>query len=116
MLVGLGRLIQAGFVETISSGSFRNPVDVFHDIKSAATKTHAAERSTKSKIEQQDDILKNWKKYREQNKTIKQALDNRRWSAPKRRKLANGKAANGDFEEEDNVPRLDVRLNRSIIL
>lgn len=112
LLIGLGHLIQAGFVETVRPESFRNPVDVFHEIRNEATKANPGERATKSKNEQQEQILSNWRKYREQNKTVKRQLDQSRGSAPKRRKLANGKAANGGFDGDDNVPNLNVRLDR----
>lgn len=115
LLIGLGNLIQAGFVETIRPDSFRNPVDVFHEIRNEATKSTPGDRVTKTKPEQQDQVLNNWRKYREQNKTVKRQLDQSRGSAPKKRKLANGEASNGVFEEEDNIPNLNVRLDRLIV-
>lgn len=110
LLIGLGRLIQAGIVETVRPESFRNPVDVFHEIKNEATRTNPGEKSTKTKNEQQLQILNNWRKYREQSKIVKRQLDQTRVSAPKRRKLANGKATSGSLDDEDDVPNLNVRV------
>lgn len=111
LLIGLGSLIQAGVVETVRPESFRNPVDVFHEIRNEATRTNPGEKATKSKNEQQQQILNNWRKYREQSKTVKRQLDQSRGSAPKRRKLANGKAVNGGLDDDDDVPNLNVRID-----
>lgn len=117
LLIGLGRLIQAGIVETVRPDSFRNPVDVFHEIRNEATRSLPGMKNTKSKTEQQQQILGNWRKYREQTKTVKRQLDQSRGAAPKRRRLANGKAANGGLDDdEDDVPNLNVRLDRGLSL
>lgn len=109
LLVALGRLIQADVIETVRPESFRNPVDVFHEIKHDVTKTAPGEKSTKTKTEQHEQILNRWRAYREQGKGLKRQLDQTRGSSAKRRKLYNGRAANGDFEDE-SVPQLSVRL------
>ncbi|KAL6855259.1 RNA polymerase III subunit C82 [Amphichorda felina] len=114
LLVALGRLIQADVIETVRPESFRNPVDVFHEIKHDVTKTAPGEKSTKTKTEQHEQILNRWRAYREQGKGLKRQLDQTRGSSAKRRKLYNGRAANGDFEDE-SVPQLSpniiVRVN-----
>lgn len=109
LLVVLGRLIQADIIETVRPESFRNPVDVFHEIKQDVTKTAPGEKSTKSKSEQQKQILGRWRAFRDQGKAIKRQLDQNRGSSVKRRKLSNGRATNGDIEEEA-IPQINVRF------
>jgi len=109
LLLVLGRLIQADIVETVRPESFRNPVDIFHDIRQDVTKTAPGEKSTKTKTEQQEQILSRWRTFREQGKTIKRQLDQTRDSSAKRRKLHNGRATNGGMDEE-TVPQLSPNL------
>ena len=109
LLVALGRLIQADIIETVRPESFRNPVDVFHDIRQDVTKTAPGEKLTKTKTEQHEQILNRWRTYRDQGKSLKRQLDQTRGSSAKRRKLYNGRAANGDLEDE-TIPQLSVRL------
>ena len=107
LLLVLGRLIQADIVETVRPESFRNPVDIFHDIRQDVTKTAPGEKCTKTKTEQQEQILSRWRTFREQGKTIKRQLDQTRGASAKRRKLQNGRATNDGIDEE-TVPQLSV--------
>lgn len=116
LLIGLGRLIQAGFVETVRPESFRNPVDIFHEIRNEATKAEPGGKSAKSKYEQHEAMVNGWRKFREQSKTVKRQLDQTRGMASKRRKLTNGKAANGNLDDEEEVPNLNVSLGSWITL
>lgn len=107
LMVVLARLIQAEIIETVRPESFRNPVDVFDDIKKDVTKAAPGEKSTKTKAEQESQISNRWKSFRDQGKGIKRQLDHTRGSVSKRRRLHNGRAANGAFED-DSVPQLGV--------
>ena len=109
LLLVLARLIQADIVEIARPASFRNPVDVYHEIEQDVMKPAPGEKVTKQKVEHQHMIEKLWRSYRDQGQSVKRQLDQSRGSAGKRRKLQNGKVANGDNSVE-SVPQLDVSI------
>lgn len=112
LLLVLARLIQAGIVETARLDSFRNPVDVYHEIQQDITKPPPGEKASKQKADQQELIANRWQSYRDQGQKVKRQLDQTRGSVAKRRRLQNGKAANGDHTNEA-VPQLDVSRTES---
>ncbi|KAF4123626.1 hypothetical protein GMORB2_6327 [Geosmithia morbida] len=109
LMIVLARLIQADIIETVRPESFRNPIDVFDDIKQDVTKTSPGEKATKTKMEIEQQIANRWKSFRDQGKGVKRQLDQTRGSMSKRRRLHNGRAANGAFDDE-TVPQLGPNL------
>lgn len=106
----LARVIQIGFVETVRPDSFRNPIDVYHEIEQDVTKTNPGEKASKrDRADQLQVIRERFRSFREQGRGLKRQLDRNRGTVSKRRKLGNGKAVNGDFEDElEDSVQLDV--------
>lgn len=106
----LARLIQAGIIDTVRGDTFRNPEDEHHDINQDVTKTAPGERTTaKNKEENERIIAERYRTFRDRGQELKHWLERNQGFGAKRRKLANGKAAqNGDFDE-DEVPDFNVR-------
>ncbi|KAM0440792.1 hypothetical protein ACHAPT_000093 [Fusarium lateritium] len=110
----LVRLIRAEILETVRPESFRNPQDVYREIKDDVTKTKPGEQVTRTKSEAQQEIITRYRTFRDQPRLLKRQLDMSSDFAPKRRKLTNGSAQNGHAHDYD-APRLNpnvvVRLN-----
>lgn len=108
----LVRLIRAEIVETVRPESFRNPQDVYREIKDSVTKTRPGEKSVFTKTQAQEEIQKRYRTFRDQPRVLKRQLDmSSDFSGPKRRKLTNGSAQNGHAHDDD-APRLNVRTFR----
>lgn len=113
----LVRLIRAEIVETVRPESFRNPQDVYHEIKDSITKTRPGEKSVFTKTQAQEEIQKQYRTFRDQPRVLKRQLDmSSDFGGPKRRKLTNGSAQNGHAYDDDAPclnPNVVVRLNHS---
>lgn len=104
----LARLIRAEIIETVRADTFRNPADVHQEITQEITKVAVGERSTtKDKAEQEKKIAERYKVYQDKGRELKRWLDQSQGTVSKRRKLANGRATNGNHNEED-VPDFNV--------
>jgi DNA-directed RNA polymerase III subunit RPC3 len=92
----LGRLIQAGIIETVRPDSFRNPAEVYQEIKADVTKVAPGDRATsKDKEEQQRRIVDRFRTFKEQSSLLKRQLDQNGGPVNKKRKLEYGKQQNG---------------------
>lgn len=108
----LARLIQAEIIDTVRQDTFRNPGEVYQEIKDDVTKTAPGERtSSRDKDEHNERIADRYRSHRDQSKALKRQLDMSRGSNPKRRRLQNGRATKGDpFDDnEENAPQFNVR-------
>lgn len=104
--VVLTRLIQAEILETVRPDSFRNPAEVYREIEADVTKTAPGEKATKSKGEQQQQIVDRFRSFRDQGKMLKRQLDHTNGPVTKKRKLQNGSSHVDAF---DDVAQLNVR-------
>ena len=106
----LARVIQIGLVETIRPDSFRNPIDVYHEIEQDVTRTNPGEKASKrDRADQLKLIGERFGSWREQGRGLKRQLDRNRGSVSKRRKLGNGAAMNGHYDDEmEDSVQLDV--------
>ncbi|KAK5998004.1 DNA-directed RNA polymerase III subunit rpc-3 [Cladobotryum mycophilum] len=108
----LARLIRSEIVETVRPASFRNPDDVYQEIEHEVTKVAPGEKVSKTKIEQQRQIMEQYRTYKEQSKGLKRQLDQFGGPVPKRRKLQNGHSRS--FDDDDTPPlnpNIVVRIN-----
>ncbi|PTB63909.1 RNA polymerase III subunit [Trichoderma citrinoviride] len=110
----LSHLIRCDIIETVRPQSFRDPRDVYHEIEAEVTKTAPGEKASKTKIDQQRQIMEQYRSFIEQPKALKRQLDQFGGPVTKRRKLGNG------FGEEDRAmdddtpplnPNVVVRVN-----
>ncbi|KAH0523390.1 hypothetical protein TsFJ059_008405 [Trichoderma semiorbis] len=110
----LSHLIRCEIIETVRPQSFRNPSDVYHEIEAEVTKTAPGEKATKTKIDQQRQIMEQYRAFKDQPKALKRQLDQFGGPVTKRRKLGNG-LGEEDRAMEDDMPPLNpnvvVRVN-----
>lgn len=110
----LARLIRAEIIETVREDTFRNPVDVHQDITQEITKTLVGERSsTKEKVEHDKKIAERYRVYQDKGRELKRWLDQSQGPINKRRRLANGKATNGNHDSDDEAPDFNVRCGNT---
>lgn len=105
----LSHLIRCEIIETVRPQSFRNPNDVYHEIEAEVTKTAPGEKATKTKIDQQRQIMEQYRAFKDQPKALKRQLDQFGGPVTKRRKLGNG-LGEEDRTMEDDMPPLNVRF------
>ncbi|KAM0254738.1 hypothetical protein ACHAQJ_006454 [Trichoderma viride] len=110
----LSHLIRCEIIETVRPQSFRNPSDVYHEIEAEVTKTAPGEKATKTKIDQQRQIMEQYRSFRDQPTALKRQLDQFGGPVTKRRKLGSG-LGEEDRAMDDDIPPLNpnvvVRVN-----
>lgn len=104
----LSRLIQADIIETVHSESFRNPLDVYRDIREEVTRAAPGEKTTKVTMDQESQISDRFKTFKERGKDLKRKLDSSRGMVTKRRKLQNGNGIHLDAVPPINVSILTM--------
>lgn len=109
----LSHLIRCDIIETVRPQSFRDPKDVYHEIEAEVTKTAPGEKASKTKIDQQRQIMEQYRSFIEQPKALKRQLDQFGGPVTKRRKLGNG-AGEEDRTMDDDMPPLNVSLTPSL--
>lgn len=109
----LARLIRAEIIETVREDTFRSPSDMHQEITQEITKTEPGERiSAKERAELEKKVAERYRVFRDKGQELKRWLDQSQGPVNKRRKLANGKATNGNYYEE-SVPDFNVRRTLS---
>ncbi|TFA99311.1 DNA-directed RNA polymerase III subunit RPC3 [Trichoderma ghanense] len=107
----LNHLIRCDIIETVRPQSFRDPKDVYHEIEAEVTKTAPGEKASKTKIDQQRQIMEQYRSFTEQPKALKRQLDQFGGPVTKRRKLGNG------FGEEERAMDDDMPpLNPNVVV
>lgn len=110
----LSHLIRCEIIETVRPQSFRNPNDVYHEIEADVTKTAPGEKATKTKIDQQRQIMEQYRSFRDQPTALKRQLDQFGGPVTKRRKLEGGSGEDDramDYDIPPLNPNVVVRVN-----
>ena len=111
----LARLIQAEIIETVRPDSFRNPAEVYHEIKAEVTKVAPGEKpSSKNKVDQQRVITERFRTFKEQSRLLKRQIDQNEGPVTKKRKLGNGVQQNGHHDDYE-VSQLNVSTRAVIV-
>lgn len=105
----LSHLIRCEIIETVRPQSFRNPNDVYHEIEADVTKTAPGEKATKTKLDQQRQIMEQYRSFRDQPTALKRQLDQFGGPVTKRRKLEGG-SGEDDRAMDYDIPPLNVSM------